>query len=268
MTEGSQRIAELQSELARANERIEELERVVDGLRDAKGDFLALMNHELRTPLNHIIGFSEVLAMGMAGELNDEQKTQIRMIARSGRYLLSIVNDVQDLVRFDAGAISVEDNIFTAEEVIDGAIEMCELAAVEKGLTLASGGGTSLVVRSDRRRVRQVLVNLVNNAIKFTPAGSVTVRALRHERMIRFEVEDTGYGMTPDQLDAAFGEFVQLPPQTANLAKSPGAGLGLAISRRLVGLLGGTIHATSEAGVGSVFFFEVPADRPQEHPDR
>ncbi|MDZ4179109.1 MAG: HAMP domain-containing sensor histidine kinase [Coriobacteriia bacterium] len=261
MTEDTRRIAELEEELEQARERIESLERTVESLRDSKGDFLAVMNHELRTPLNHIVGFSDVILMGMAGELNDEQRTQLSMISRSGRYLLSIVNDVQDLTKFDAGTLVIQDNIFPAEEVVEGAIEMCRLAAVEKGLFLVGEiPETGIIARSDRRRVRQILVNLINNAVKFTPRGGVTVRATRDGARVRFEVVDTGYGMSPEEMGAVFDEFVQLPPRTADLAKSPGTGLGLAISRRLAALLGGSIGATSEPDVGSVFSFEVPAD--------
>jgi len=253
------RIAELEAALASANGRIAELERMVESLGAAKIDFLTLMNHEMRTPLNHIIGFSEVLAMGMVGALSDEQRAHVETIGRAGRYLLAIVNDVQDLTRIDSDALVIEDNIFQAGEVIDAAIEMSRLGATEKGLVLVNGGGASLAVRSDRRRVRQILVNLINNAIKFTPEGSVTVRALPRDHMIRFEVEDTGCGMTHEELELAFEEFVQMPPRSAELAKSPGAGLGLAISKRLVGLLGSAIRATSEVDRGSVFYFEVPS---------
>lgn len=251
----------LPSELLEARARIDELEHAVASLQQTRSDFLAAMNHELRTPLNHIIGFSQVLLLGLAGDLKDEQRSHVETIARSAGYLLSIVNDVQDLMRLDAGVVAVEDNIFTADEVIEGAIELCMPAAVEKGLTLMSQGGEPLLVRSDRRRVRQVLVNLINNAIKFTASGTVTVHASARDSMVRFEVIDTGHGMSEDELRVAFDEFVQLPPRDVLIAKSPGAGLGLTISRRLVGLLGGTLQAHSEVGSGSVFWFEVSAQR-------
>lgn len=253
------RMAQLEARLEQEQSRVAELEARVEELRGSKDDFLAAMNHELRTPLNHIIGFTQIMLLGMTGELNDEQRTQLEMVAKSGSYLLAIVDDVNDLMAFNAGPVQYEENVFEANEVVSAAMELCGMAARERGLSLRDeSGDPTIEVRSDRKRVRQVLVNLINNAIKFTPSGSVTVCARAAGDMVRFEVRDTGYGMTPTELDEAFQDFRQLAPRTRQVAKNPGAGLGLAISRRLVKLLGGRIEATSEPGEGSVFYFEVP----------
>ncbi len=259
-SEAHARIARLERELQDAHRRIEELTAELERVRDSRDDFLAAMNHELRTPLNHIIGFADMLALGMAGVLDEEQQRQIAVVRDSGRYLFSIIEDVLDLSRLDAGAARFSEDDFSAAEVVEAAVELKQPIAVEKGLAIVQDVPASeLRIRSDRRRVRQILGILIGNALKFTREGHVLIRVSRDDGVARFEVSDTGMGIPPDKIEAVFEEFVQLP--VPGIAKSSGMGLGLTLGRKLARLLGGDISVTSTSGAGSTFTLTLPIDR-------
>jgi len=264
-TEADARIDRLEQELKEAMDHITDLTTELEAVRSSRDDFLAAMNHELRTPLNHIIGFADMLLLGMAGDLEEEQRTQIGMVRDSGRYLFSVIEDVLDLAKLDSGGIRPADNDFSADEIVEAAIEMTRPIALEKGLTIATDVPQREVwIRSDRRRVRQILVILIGNALKFTPEGEVCVRVVERDKAVAFEVTDTGMGIPPDKLGAIFDEFVQLP--VPGIAKSNGTGLGLTLGKKLAQLLGGDIDVTSEFGKGSTFTLTLPLDPPNERP--
>ncbi len=235
-----------------------QLNRELEEATAAKDAFLASMSHELRTPLNSIIGFSGILAQGLAGPMNDEQQRQIGMVQRSGQVLLDLVNDVLDLATIEAGKVEIRPAGMSAVEVLCDLAEMMQPMAESKGLALECepkmGAGDMI---SDRDRIEQILLNLLSNAIKFTSSGSVTLAVHEGEGdTVVFSVRDTGIGIPADDLDTIFEEFRQRPP--VDSAKYPGTGLGLAIARRLARLLGGDVTVDSEIGVGSTFMLELP----------
>lgn len=243
-------------------ERTSQLERAygeLEAASAAKDQFLANMSHELRTPLNSIIGFSDMLLSGLVGDLDVEHERQIGMINNSGKYLLELVNDVLDLAKIESGSVNIEPDEFELMPLLDSVMESMKPAAAEKDLGLrveCLGGFDS--VSSDRRKIRQVLLNLVGNAVKFTDFGEVVLRVScdKGDTLV-FSVSDTGLGIPEEEIARVFDEFHQVAPPGE--AKPSGTGLGLAISHRLARLLGGDLTATSKVGEGSEFVFTVPA---------
>ncbi len=222
-----------------------------------KSEFLANMSHELRTPLNAIIGFSEVLNERMFGELNEKQAEYLRDIHASGQHLLSLINDILDLSKVEAGRMELELTDFDLPMTIDNALTLVRERASRRGVTLTSTVGERVgSVRGDERKMKQVLLNLLSNAIKFTPdGGRVEVAAARDTEAVEVSVSDTGVGIAPEDLEAVFEEFRQVG---ASAAKQEGTGLGLALTRKFIELHGGKIWVTSQLGAGSTFTFTLP----------
>ncbi|MDM0050575.1 ATP-binding protein [Variovorax sp. J22R115] len=227
-----------------------------------KSEFLAAMSHELRTPLNAIIGFSEVLAEKMVGDVNDKQLEYLRDIHGSGHHLLSLINDILDLSKIEAGRMELDLVCFNLREVLDSAAMLVRERAARNGLTLsldAAKGPEEWV--ADQRKIKQVVINLLSNAVKFTPAGgSVTLRARHLKDADRSAVEiaviDDGVGIEPDQQALVFEEFRQASGD--QLVKSEGTGLGLTLAKRFVEMHGGTMRLESAPGKGSTFAFTLP----------
>ena len=242
-------------ELAAANSRLQEIDRL-------KSLFIASMSHELRTPLNSIIGFTGILLQGLAGPLNDEQKKQLGMVKGSSRHLLALITDIIDLSKIEAGKLSLTreevDLVRLAREVVAS----LEPVAARGGLALSLEAPDTLSIVSDARRVRQVLVNLVGNAVKFTERGSVTVFLTRLDGSVRISVRDTGPGIRAEDLGLLFQFFSRVT--SAGQPTHEGTGLGLYLSRKLVTLLGGDIRVESTLGLGSEFCFILPAEMPRE----
>jgi len=222
-----------------------------------KSEFLASMSHELRTPLNAVIGFSEVLREQMFGPLNDKQRDYLDDIWASGRHLLSLINDILDLSKIEAGRMALDIVAFDLAAEIDGALTLVREGAGRKAITLqATVDGRIDSVRADERKIKQVLVNLLSNAIKFTPEGGrIEVRAVPAGGAVEVSVRDTGVGIAPEDQAAVFEEFRQVG---AGAERHDGTGLGLALCRKFVELHGGRIVVASEIGVGSTFTFTIP----------
>jgi len=222
-----------------------------------KSEFLANMSHELRTPLNAIIGFSEILAERMFGEINEKQAEYLRDILESGQHLLSLINDILDLSKIEAGRMELELADFDLPSAIDNALILMRERAVRRGITLGRAIDERLgMLRADERKVKQVLLNLLSNALKFTPEGGrVDVRAEMQGETAEISVTDTGVGIAPEDQDAVFEEFRQVGTAAR---KVEGTGLGLALSRKFIELHGGKISVKSEPGVGSTFTFTLP----------
>jgi PAS domain S-box-containing protein len=251
-TELEVRVEKRTAELRLANERLAHADM-------AKSQFLANMSHELRTPLNSIIGFTGILLQGIAGDLADEQRKQMEMVYRSGKYLLSLVNDVLDLSRIEAGHTRVELEEFDIVETVCGVVESMRPLVEAKGLALRSDlPDDVLTVLADRGKVQQVLTNLLSNAVKFTSAGSVSVvlAVMPGGRRFKIAVSDTGPGIASDELEHVFEEFYQTARPEGD--KSEGSGLGLAITKRLVRLMEGALLIRSEVGVGSTLEVVLP----------
>ena len=241
------------AELADARDRAEAADRV-------KSAFLASMSHELRTPLNSIIGFTGIVLEGMAGPLTQEQTRQLGMVRDSGRHLLDLINDVLDTSKIEANQLTVHLEAFDLRASVEQVIASMSPVAEKKGLGLLVTLPASLSpLVSDERRVRQVILNLVNNAIKFTEHGdiSVTVAVSTGEApLVRIRVADTGVGIGQENLAILFQPFRQIDSGLTRHVE--GTGLGLAICRQLSGLLGGTVEVQSQLGVGSVFTVTLP----------
>jgi signal transduction histidine kinase len=226
-----------------------------------KDEFLANMSHELRTPLNAIIGFSEVMIERMFGEINEKQEEYLNDILSSGRHLLSLINDILDLSKIEAGKMELDLADFNLAAAIDNALTLVHERAARRGLTLAQDVDERIGdFRGDERKIKQVLLNLLSNAIKFTPEGGrVDVRAVPKGDVIEISVTDTGVGIAPEDREAVFEEFRQVGTDIAK--KHEGTGLGLALTQRFVELHGGNIWLESEVGVGSTFTFALPVRR-------
>ena len=230
-------------------------------LRDAtaaKSDFLASMSHELRTPLNSIIGFSGILLQGLAGPLQKEQQVQVEMVNRSGKHLLTLINDVLDLSKIEAGRVELHVAPMDSGAMVREMVEVVRPMAAEKGLELrVDAQGADWIIQSDSAKVQQILLNLIGNAVKFTQAGEVSVTMQREsDRSVAIRIADTGPGVSQADLYRIFDAFAQI--DIPGIAKAPGTGLGLSISREFAHLLGGEISVESEVGVGSVFTLVLP----------
>jgi signal transduction histidine kinase len=246
----------------RVNQMNDELQRVYGELETAsrhKSEFLANMSHELRTPLNAILGFSQVLKKNLFGELNEKQEEYVEDILSSGNHLLSLINDVLDLSKVEAGQIELEVAPFSLREAVERGVVMIRERASKSGVAVAAEVEPAAhVVTADERRIRQILFNLLSNAVKFTPAGGrIEVHAARVDGEIQVAVADTGSGIAAEDRDRIFEEFQQTD---AGAKQQEGTGLGLALSKRLVELHGGRIWVESELGVGSRFVFTLPAE--------
>jgi signal transduction histidine kinase len=216
------------------------------------------MSHELRTPLNAVIGFSEVLLDRMFGELNPKQDEYLQDILASGRHLLSLINDILDLAKIEAGRMELEVTDFHLPQAIDNAITLIRERAARRAITLEVDVDPRLgEIKGDERKVKQVLLNLLSNAIKFTPEGGrVKVQAGLADGFAEISVVDTGVGIAPEDHEAVFEEFRQVGSDYAK--KHEGTGLGLTLSRRFVELHGGKIWVKSQLGQGATFTFTLP----------
>ncbi len=253
-----------QSALAIQNARlfreIADKSRQLEVASQHKSEFLANMSHELRTPLNAIIGFSEVLVERMFGELNEKQDEYLKDIHASGTHLLSLINDILDLSKIEAGRMELESTDFDLPTAIENALILVRERAARHGIALHQTVDERLgQVRGDERKIKQVLLNLLSNAIKFTPEGGrIEVRAEPGDGLVEVSVSDTGVGIAPEDQEAVFEEFRQVG---ARATKQEGTGLGLALARKFIELHGGRIWVKSAVGVGSTFTFTIPVRR-------
>lgn len=254
---------ELNRELAAANEKLKEADRL-------KNEFVATISHELRTPLNSIIGFTKLILNEIDGPLNELQRTDLTAIYTSSQHLLSLVNDVLDFTKIAAGKMELHKEILDFREIVVGVMSTTLALVGDKDIELVEEVEEDLpTVYADRVRIRQVILNLMSNAVKFTEEGSITLRAehiteeveldgqRRSMPFILCSVTDTGMGIAEKDVPIVFEEFRQLDSSTSRQAE--GTGLGLPISKRLVEMHGGRLWVESKVGVGSTFSFTLPA---------
>jgi signal transduction histidine kinase len=242
---------------ARLFQEIADKSRQLEVASQHKSEFLANMSHELRTPLNAIIGFSEVLSERMFGDLNEKQDEYLKDIYASGQHLLSLINDILDLSKIEAGRMELELTEFDLPTVIENALTLVRGRAGRRSIALHQEVDQRLgQIRGDERKIKQVLLNLLSNALKFTPEGGrVEVRASVVDGRAEISVTDTGVGIAPEDQEAVFEEFRQVGTTDK---KIEGTGLGLTLSRKFIELHGGRIWVKSQVGVGSTFTFTLP----------
>lgn len=250
------KVLERTRELDEARLRAESADRL-------KSSFLATMSHELRTPLNSILGFTGILLRQLPGPLNEEQLRQLTMVQGSARHLLELINDVLDISKIEAGQLEIRSSIFELAGSLERVVGLVRPLAEKKQLTLVAEIDPALgTIEADRRRVEQILLNLLNNGVKFTDRGGVTLTARRvtgETDAVELAVKDTGMGIAEADLDALFQPFRQLDSGLER--HHEGTGLGLVICRRLADLMGGTIAVESQKGTGSTFVLRLPARR-------
>lgn len=247
-----QRVEQRTQELTVANTQLQELDKL-------KSLFIASMSHELRTPLNSIIGFTGIILQGMSGEINPEQRKQLGIVKNNARHLLALINDIIDVSKIESGAIELADEAFDLSALIREVSQALANAAAGKNLTLSLQVPPELVIRSDRRRLKQILINLLDNAIKFTDVGGVAIELVLHESRIMLSVHDSGIGIDTQHQHRLFQAFSQIAPPSERVYQ--GTGLGLYLSQRLAHLLGGDITLTSATGIGSRFTLTLPDRR-------
>ncbi len=246
------------TELRGANAALLEATGVAEDANRAKSDFLATMSHELRTPLNAMVGYTELLLLGVPAPIPDASRVQVERIGQAARHLRSVIDEILTFSRIEAGSESVQPATVPLAELVEEVAAVIQPLATAKGLELALPDAARAVsVVTDPGKLRQILINLLGNAVKFTHRGGVRFQVERVGADVCFEVRDTGEGIAPADLEAIFEPFRQLGGSRTRQAE--GSGLGLAISRRLARLLGGELTVTSEPGVGSTFVLRLPA---------
>jgi PAS domain S-box-containing protein len=261
------RVQQRTRELQLATQQAEEALRTAEAASQARMEFLAIMSHEIRTPLNGVIGFNGLL---LDGELNEEKRPYAEIARQSGESLLHLLNGFLDFSKIEAGHLELELTDFDLDEEISLVLSLVRESAQQKQLTLTRRFQAPRRLRGDAARLRQILLNLVSNAVKFTERGEITLsceetRRQHHTSWLRLEISDTGIGIHPAMREKLFQPFVQADASTTR--RFGGTGLGLAICKRLVEAMGGSISLTSTPGQGSTFRLELPFER-REHPEQ
>jgi len=251
-------LGSLAIDLNSMSERLGSLYRELEATSQHKSEFLANMSHELRTPLNAVIGFSEVLEQRMFGELNEKQMEYVKDIHTSGRHLLSLINDILDLSKIEAGKVELDVSRFDLPTTIEGTLTLVRERAARHGLEMGLKLDERLAeIDADERKVRQILLNLLSNAVKFTPdGGRIDINAELIDDSFEVSVHDTGVGIAAEDQVKIFEEFQQVGGD--HEGKREGTGLGLTLARKFVELHGGQIRVRSKVGEGSTFTFTLP----------
>ena len=254
-------LKETVTRLKNENSRLEKLAQQADAANKAKSDFLAMISHEIRTPMNGVIGLTELV---LDTELDSKQKNYTGLILTSARNLLTLINSLLDFSKIEADMMELDIAEFNLRQIVEELMTLYNVATVRKDVQVYSEIDPSIpkFLIGDSYRIRQILVNLLGNAIKFTDLGKVVLKVIHEQQdgdgmeLLRFEVCDSGPGIPSDKLDRLFKPFSQV--DTSSTRRYGGTGLGLSICQKLVELMGGKIGVSSEIGEGSMFWFVLP----------
>ena len=238
--------------LFRNLQKSEEKYRELDQL---KSMFIASMSHELRTPLNSIIGFTGVMLQQMSGEINEEQRKQLSLVKNSANHLLALINDIIDISKIEAGKVEISIVEFDLSVLAQEIKDSFTVALDKKKLELLLQTPQTILIKTDKRRTEQVLVNFISNALKFTDRGEIEIRMVKKDQTVEISVSDTGMGIKKEDMNKLFKDFSRIPIKDRTIE---GTGLGLYLSKKIANLLGGNIKAESEFGKGSVFILTLP----------
>jgi hypothetical protein len=214
------------------------------------------MSHELRTPLNSIIGFTGIMLQGLVGELTEEQKKQLTIVKKSGDHLLALISDLIDVSRIEANQIKLDIKEFNFSDMMWELLDSFKVATDKKGLKLVLKMPETLMVESDERRMKQIIMNFVSNAVKFTDEGAIEIQVVEADEKLEVSVKDTGMGLKDEDMDMLFKQFSRIRVEGRTTVE--GTGLGLYISKKMSDLLGGKVKVESEYGVGSKFSVIIP----------
>ena len=249
--EMEKRVEKRTEELEHANLKLQELDHL-------KSLFIASMSHELRTPLNSIIGFTGIILQGMSGEINSEQEKQLTLVKNSANHLLALINDIIDISKIEAGKVEITIEEFDLSVLAQEIMDSFAVVVDKKGLELSLTTPPTLIIKSDKRRIEQVLVNFVSNAVKFTNRGEIDIKIVKKDKMVEMSVRDNGIGIKKENMNKLFKTFSRIPIKDRTIE---GTGLGLYLSKKIIDLLGGEIKAESEFGKGSIFTLVLPLKR-------
>ena len=238
-------------ELEQVNIRLQELDRL-------KSMFIASMSHELRTPLNSIIGFTGIILQGMSGEITGDQRKELTMVKNSANHLLTLINDVIDVSKIETDRVELFIEEFNFADLMQEAKESFKVAVDEKNLKLSLEMPERLIIKGDERRIKQIIINLMSNAVKFTDRGEIEIKVKKKDEEVKVSVTDAGIGIKKENIDKLFKQFSRIYVEGRPVTE--GTGLGLYLSKKIVDLLGGQLKAESEFGKGSMFTFTFPLE--------
>lgn len=250
-------------ELTEQNIELEMQKKQLDQASRLKTNFISNMSHELRTPLNSVIALSGVLSRRLSNRIPDEELSYLEIISRNGKNLLTLINDILDISRIEAGHEETNISSFDVGSVISGVVEMLQAQAEQQKIALNYESTEEVIINSDMKKFTHILQNLVSNAVKFTEDGSVDIKVMHNDNNLQVIVADTGIGISEEHIDHIFDEFRQADGSTSR--RYGGTGLGLAISKKYANLLGGTINVKSTPDVGSEFMLELPLNYEEEN---
>ena len=251
----AEKVAYFYSKLQVVVKELEKAEKQAEAANRAKSEFLANMSHEIRTPLNAILGFAQILQRDKS--LTKQHKNSINIIRQSGEHLLLLLNDILDMSKVEAGKMEIHLEEFSLQHFLNGVVEIIKISAKQKGIELIYDFQSDLpvTIRTDETRLRQVLINLLGNAVKFTDKGFIKFQVTQSSsNQVRFQIEDSGHGIAADDLEKIFEAFKQVG---SHKNQSEGTGLGLPLSKKLVEMMGGSLHVSSTLGKGSLFWFDL-----------